>query len=381
MKLVRYIALLGIVLFQCVLADDSLDADVASANEKVEAAYRLGELYRADTEIGPDLREAALHYYVAANGGHSLAQQKLAKMYYFGNGVSEDHGRAAKYMQMSANQDAPEAQHWMGRMYLHGDGVKQDYAVALANFSAASSNGHLEANLSIGDMYALGLGVEKNLHEAFKWYDQAAQQATSRDYIAFAKKSRDAVAKVAGIKIEPKIVPMEGSGQLVLHEGQLIEYDPILSDLPVHEAAPVHEASPVHEAGPVRYMDWWKGQKPKLTYNYASPSKNRRKQQTRPTERNTFNDGFNFGSTPDFNFGSTPDFNFGSRKNRPRKNRPRKVYPSIGNRPAINPATGKVYLKIGGGIAIDPATGKVYPMIGGGLAIDTATGKVYPTIP
>ena len=86
MKLVRYIALLGIVLFQCVLADDSLDADVASANEKVEAAYRLGELYRADTEIGPDLREAALHYYVAANGGHSLAQQKLAKMYYFGNG-------------------------------------------------------------------------------------------------------------------------------------------------------------------------------------------------------------------------------------------------------------------------------------------------------
>jgi hypothetical protein len=299
MKMVTCISFLGMALFQCVLADESLDAEFESVNEKVEAEYRLGEFYRTDNTIGPDLNQAAVHYRLAADRGHSLAQFELASMYYDGAGVSKDHGRAAKYMQMAADQKLPAAQFAIGYMYAIGEGVKQDYAVSLANFRTASSNGYLNADLLIGDMYAQGLGVEKDLNLAFKWYDEAAQQGTSREFIATAKKARDEVARLAGIKIQSKIVPMEGSGFLTLYEGRLIEYDPILSDIPVYKASPVVDA----EAGSVHYIDWWKGEKPK--YRYVNPNPKPRKKPKRsstasetvnpnPTERNN-NCAVNYG--------------------------------------------------------------------------------------
>ena len=86
----------------------------------------------------------------------------------------------------------------------------------------------------IVSIYVKGLGVEKDLHEAFKWYHQAAQGGT-REFIADVKRSRDDIAIAAGIKIETKIVPMEGSGFYAVSRGRLIEYDPVLSDFAVYD--------------------------------------------------------------------------------------------------------------------------------------------------
>jgi len=384
-------------------------------SDNVEAAYHLGELYRTDTSIGPDLQRAATYYRVAANGGHSLAQFRIATLYYEGTGVSQDFGRAARYTQSAANQDLPDAQFLIGYMYLRGEGVSQDYAAALNYLGKASGNGYLSANLHIGDMYAQGLGVEQNLHEAFKWYNQAVQRGASREFIATAKKSRDAVARLAKIKIEPNIVPMDGSGLLTLYEGRLIEYDPVLSDFDVAQDGTVD----------TQVFDWWQGGRPKRTY----VSQNRRKPRIRRQTRNTVNDDFDFGTAfkgfkkNDFDFG-TPSYRIGyigsgstRSRSKPtnyrvgaadragfkgtgstnsRSSAPGFLVPigaGVGYDPVSGTAYGGAYsmgtgaangrssaplilIPVGGGHAVDSVSGKVYPGIGNGLHIDPQTGQV-----
>ncbi len=192
--------------------------------------------------------ELAIGWFLkAANQGMWAAQQTMGTYYFDGFGVTQNFEAAAywyleavrnedvdpDFFQPASMQSIADNQAQLGSMHLTGSNVPVDYAKALELLTAASQSNH-EAMALIGAIYVKGLGVEKDLHEAFKWYHQAAQGGT-REFIAEVKRSRDDIAIAAGIKIETKIVPMEGSGFYAVSKGRLIEYDPVLSDFAIYD--------------------------------------------------------------------------------------------------------------------------------------------------
>lgn len=199
-----------------------------SEHASAESHWVLGGFYHQGIGVDQDLQQAAALYQAAADAGHPLAQNAIGQFYYQGLGVQQDRTVAAKYLEQAAAQEVVDAQLFLARMYISGSGVPIDYRKALNLLTAASDSNH-EAMALLGAIYVKGLGVEKDFHEAFKWYHRAAQGGT-REFIADVKKSRDTVADAAGIELETKIVPMEGSGFYAVSNGRLIEYDPVLSD-------------------------------------------------------------------------------------------------------------------------------------------------------
>lgn len=242
-----------------------------------------------------------------------------------------------------------------------------DYANSFPQVLRYAETGVAEAQVIIAGMYLTGESVEKNLHEAFKWYDQAVQHGTSRDFIATAKRSRDAVARLAGIKIPVNIVPMEGSGFLALYEGRLIEYDPVLSDFDVSLEGTVQ----------TEILDGWKGGRPTTRY----VSQHRRKPRVTRSRRDTVNDPFDFG---------TPSHTIG--RNRTGKTRSRSssqsimipvsegngydtdTYSTFGQSSTgsivINRATGQPMLHIGTNVFLNLHTGKIGVVVGQAIPAD-----------
>ncbi len=224
-----------------------------------ESQWLLGGLYHQGIGADQDLQQAAVHYQAAADAGHPLAQNAIGRFYYKGLGVQQNLIVAAKYLEQAAAQEVADAQVFLGRMYISGAGVPINYRKALELLTAASHSNH-DAMALIGAMYVKGLGVEKDFHEAFKWYHQAAQGGT-REFIADVKKTRNDVADAAGIELETKIVPMEGSGLYALSNGRLIEYDPVLSDFKrFYESEPVQVLDIMHR---------WRKQEPRVTDPFA----------------------------------------------------------------------------------------------------------------
>ena len=92
------------------------EAGNADAQEKLEEITEVASVYRAakagdadaqynlglmHDEIGGivsyDKAEALKWWHLAAEGGHTDAQNRLGEMYYWGTGVEEDYAEAAKW--------------------------------------------------------------------------------------------------------------------------------------------------------------------------------------------------------------------------------------------------------------------------------------------
>jgi hypothetical protein len=84
-------------------------------------------------------------YRLAAEQGHTRAQNYLGWMYENGVGVLQDYAEAVKWWRMAAEQGSASAQNNLGIMYHYGRGVVQDDVVAHMWWDIAFSQGQNNA--------------------------------------------------------------------------------------------------------------------------------------------------------------------------------------------------------------------------------------------
>lgn len=137
----------------------------------VEATYRIAEIYFMDERT---MAESVRWYTVAANQGHSKAQNALGYMYEHGEGVEKDLNKAFYWYQKAAVSGNRNAQHNLAFFYYQGLGTSVDYKKAFEWYTKAASQGHPGAQNNLGVLYEYGYGVGKDINQAVRWYKMAA---------------------------------------------------------------------------------------------------------------------------------------------------------------------------------------------------------------
>ena len=74
-----------------------------------------------------------------------------------------------------AEQGDVKAQHWLGDMYYYGKGVSKDLEEALRWYEKAAENEHAQAQYWLGRMYYYGKGVPEDHEKASYWWKKAAE--------------------------------------------------------------------------------------------------------------------------------------------------------------------------------------------------------------
>ena len=73
-----------------------------------------------------------------------------------------------------AEQGIADAQYDLAIEYFNGDQIAQDYDVAKSLYLKAAEQGHRDAQYNLGVMFLTGDGANKNLDEAIRWLEMAA---------------------------------------------------------------------------------------------------------------------------------------------------------------------------------------------------------------
>jgi len=112
-----------------------------------------------DAAQSGDYMTALRLYRLAAEQGHTIAQNNLGVMYESGQGVPQDYATAVKWYRLAAQQGHAIAQFNLGIMYGMGQGVPQDYVEAVKWYQLAAGQGDASGQYLLGNMYAQGQGV------------------------------------------------------------------------------------------------------------------------------------------------------------------------------------------------------------------------------
>lgn len=122
--------------------------------------------------VDMDYEDAAKHFKIAADAGHSEAQYILGRMYYHGI-VTHDYSKAVKYFKMSAAQKNASAAYYLSKCYISGLGAPQNTAKAIDYLKQSASLGGFQARADLCSLYLNGYSVERNLALAKHYYNMA----------------------------------------------------------------------------------------------------------------------------------------------------------------------------------------------------------------
>ena len=159
----------------------------------VLAMYDLGKIYaNGKKDIPQDFAISREWIGKAAENGYAPAMSRLGDFFYVGDGAEQDDEQAFRWYAKAAEQGFHMAMIQMGRMYYMGRGTKQDFTKAFDCFmDVAASREHFflvkryntVARQYIARMYERGEGVEKDMAEAFRWYQLAAEDHRNTEAI------------------------------------------------------------------------------------------------------------------------------------------------------------------------------------------------------
>ena len=110
-----------------------------------------------------------------ADAGDKDAQFKVGLAYDSGNGAPSSSDNAKKYYLMAAQQGHTEAQNSLGSIYQ----AEKSYAEAKTWYELAVAQNHPMATNSLGQLYDLGLGVPQDRNKGFELYSHAADLGLS----------------------------------------------------------------------------------------------------------------------------------------------------------------------------------------------------------
>ncbi len=144
------------------------------------AQFYAGLIYLDDYKIGfqlglPQNIDNGLKYLeLAANGGHTQAQQVLGEMYWYGDLVAKDVDRGFKYFEDAAATGDAENEMYVGAMYYELGRSAADYEKAFKWLNQAAQKGHRRAQFYLGQMYSFGKGVPKDEKKAEELFQQSS---------------------------------------------------------------------------------------------------------------------------------------------------------------------------------------------------------------
>ena len=114
-----------------------------------------------------------------AEQGDADAQFNLGVMYDSGRGVLKDQAEAVRWYRLAAEQGHADAQFNLGAMYANGVGVPRDDAEAVRWYRLSADQGNADAQFNLGVSYSNGEGVLKDDAEAVRWYRLSADQGNA----------------------------------------------------------------------------------------------------------------------------------------------------------------------------------------------------------
>ncbi|HSY91525.1 MAG TPA: tetratricopeptide repeat protein [Candidatus Binatus sp.] len=150
-----------------------------SLHQKAEAGdsgaqYELG-LYAKQRG---DYQEAFNWFQLAAKQGLNGAQVDLAYLYVTGFGTAKDLEQAVHWYGLAAAQGNPNGEYSLGICYLHGEGIAQNSELARKWISLAFRHGDGARSLNATGL-TYEIGPDRDLGEALKWYEKAAEMGYS----------------------------------------------------------------------------------------------------------------------------------------------------------------------------------------------------------
>ncbi len=137
-----------------------------------EAAYRIAEIFAQDEN---KIKDSIKWYVLAAEHGHSKAQNNLGYMYEHGQGVGIDFQKAIYWYSRAAFNGNMNAQHNLAFFYYSGLGTAVDYGKAFEWYTKSAKQGHPGAQNNLGIMYEYGYGTDISTKDAIRWYKTASE--------------------------------------------------------------------------------------------------------------------------------------------------------------------------------------------------------------
>ncbi|MDO5132797.1 MAG: tetratricopeptide repeat protein [Eubacteriales bacterium] len=109
----------------------------------------------------------------------------------------QNYHEAVRWFRYAANQGHPIAQVNLAEACFDGKGVEQDLQAAFHYTLESAKNGFPQGMFNAGKCYENGWGTKRNLDEAIKWYDKAAEEG-----IAEAAALRDVLSQLTNASLK-----------------------------------------------------------------------------------------------------------------------------------------------------------------------------------
>ena len=179
----------GMDLFRKELYDDALETFLPIAEEHIDAAKKVAEIYDLKRNMwqklsGSSSEDALKWYKKAANLGDPESALKVADAIFDGD-FKESAALMLRYYQTAAASDLPDRADIYYKIYkIYKDGfkkeIKKDDVQAVKYLRKAAELGLPDAMYDLGECYANGHGIAANSQEALKWINKAADAGHSQ---------------------------------------------------------------------------------------------------------------------------------------------------------------------------------------------------------
>ncbi len=203
--------------------------EMAAKQNHIRAQYQLGQLYLYGKEIKTNLNYAFYYLSKAAEKNHLDSQYELANYYLKGNANNRQYAKAAEWFRKAAKRGHVRSQFELGKLLYEGHGVQKNRTEAIKFITESAESGLLEAttflnsldgkspvkstlalrednniesdlnftldsssdetldHYQLGIAYLTGDGKEKNVFEAAKQFDIAANAGHGKAQYQLAK--------------------------------------------------------------------------------------------------------------------------------------------------------------------------------------------------
>ena len=137
--------------------------------------------------------ERAEWFRKGAELGGAHAQNSLGYCLHEGKGAQQDRDEALRWFRASAAQGNRFGQESLARAFAEPDfaGLPQDWNEAFRLYRLSAEQGWHWSQYHLGECYEKGLGTQRNLQEARRWYEKAAEQLNAEAQSALKRISQE----------------------------------------------------------------------------------------------------------------------------------------------------------------------------------------------
>jgi len=162
-------------------------AKIAAEYGHSGAQNLVGMIYYEGTETLEKSEEMALKWYrKAAKANEAAALYNLAMLYENGVVVLQNYNEAYQYYKMASDFGSISGTNIIGFLSEHGIGTERNKVAAFKYYCKAATKGSPFGQYNLGRCFLYGIGIEKNIPHAIKWFELAGLQGHGNSYVTLA---------------------------------------------------------------------------------------------------------------------------------------------------------------------------------------------------